>query len=39
MRPQCDYLAVSMHWGAEYQQDASQEQQALAQKMADWGRI
>lgn len=37
LRPQCDYLAVSMHWGAEYQQDASQEQQALAQKMADWG--
>lgn len=37
LRPQCDYLVVSMHWGAEYQQTAGPEQQELAQKLADWG--
>lgn len=37
LRPQCDYLVVSMHWGVEYQQTANQEQQELAQKLADWG--
>lgn len=37
LRPQCDYLVVSMHWGTEYRADASEEQKELAQQLADWG--
>ena len=37
LRPQCDVLIASMHWGIEYQTTPSDEQRALAQKLADWG--
>lgn len=37
LRPQCDVLIVSMHWGIEYQLTPSDEQRALAQQLADWG--
>ena len=37
LRPQCDVLVVSMHWGVEYQTAPSDEQRALAQKLAGWG--
>ena len=37
LRPQCDVLIVSLHWGNEYQLTPSDEQRALGQKVADWG--
>lgn len=37
LRPQSDYLVVSMHWGTEYRADATEEQRQLAQQLADWG--
>ncbi len=37
LRPQCDVLIVSLHWGNEYQTEPSDSQRALAQKVADWG--
>lgn len=35
LRSQYDFLVVSMHWGNEYQLKPSQEQQELAQLLAD----
>jgi len=35
IRPLCDFLAVSMHWGVEYGQEPSQGQQEFAQLLAD----
>lgn len=37
IRPNCDYLIVSMHWGNEYQHTPSAEQERLAQLLADQG--
>jgi len=37
VRPQCDILIVSLHWGNEYQSGASPRQRQLAQKLADAG--
>ena len=37
LRPQCDYLVISMHWGTEYLLEPTQEQQELAQFVADQG--
>ena len=37
LRPQCDFLVVSMHWGQEYHLEPSAEQQELAQFLADLG--
>lgn len=37
LRPQCDALIVSLHWGLEYQLTPSDAQRALGQKVADWG--
>ena len=37
LRPECDVLIVSLHWGNEYQLTPSDSQQALGQKVADWG--
>lgn len=37
LRPSCDYLIVSMHWGNEYQTKPSDAQRALAQTLADGG--
>jgi poly-gamma-glutamate synthesis protein (capsule biosynthesis protein) len=34
IRPQCDYLIVSMHWGDEYSRLPSQEQAGLAEFLA-----
>lgn len=34
---QGDAIIVIMHWGKEYQLNESKEQQALAQKLQDWG--
>ena len=34
IRPQCDFLAVSMHWGNEYQAQPSQGQQEFAALLA-----
>jgi len=35
LRPLCDYLAVSMHWGDEYRPDYNREQQKLAVFLAE----
>jgi poly-gamma-glutamate synthesis protein (capsule biosynthesis protein) len=35
LRPNCDLLVVSMHWGIEYRQSPNAEQQQLAQFLAD----
>ena len=35
LRPLCDYLVVSMHWGEEYRLDYSPEQEKLAVFLAD----
>lgn len=37
VRPQCDILIVSMHWGSEYQAGATERQRLLAQSIADAG--
>lgn len=37
IRPQCDYLVVSMHWGNEYQHTQNQYQEQLAQLLCDGG--
>lgn len=37
LRPQCDYLVVSMHWGTEYRLTPTDEQRQLAQLIADCG--
>ena len=37
LRPQCDYLVVSMHWGTENRLTPTEEQQELAQMIADCG--
>lgn len=37
IRPLCDYLIVSMHWGNEYQLTASSYQVDLAQMLCDYG--
>lgn len=37
LRPQCDYLVISLHWGTEYLLEPTQEQQELAQFVADQG--
>ena len=33
----CDIVLVNIHWGNEYQTTPTDEQKALAKKMADWG--
>ena len=35
--PKCDVLAVSLHWGNEYQTTPSKEQKELAAQLADLG--
>jgi poly-gamma-glutamate synthesis protein (capsule biosynthesis protein) len=35
LRPLCDYLVVSMHWGDEYRSDPSAEQERLAAFLAE----
>ena len=35
LRPLCDYLVVSMHWGEEYKFNYSREQEKLANFLAD----
>lgn len=35
LRPQCDFLAVAMHWGEEYQTTPSEGQQEFAHLLAD----
>ncbi|MDR3148068.1 MAG: CapA family protein, partial [Treponema sp.] len=35
LRPLCDVLTVSMHWGVEYQHTASREQKRLSRLLAD----
>ncbi|GHV60489.1 capsular polysaccharide biosynthesis protein [Spirochaetia bacterium] len=35
IRPHCDFLVVSMHWGTEYEFDYSPVQENLAQFLAD----
>jgi poly-gamma-glutamate synthesis protein (capsule biosynthesis protein) len=35
LRPLCDYLAVSMHWGEEYQPKPSADQEDLARFLAE----
>ena len=37
IRPLCDYLVVSMHWGVEYQLEPSAEQRRLGQLLCDGG--
>ena len=37
IRPECDYLIVSMHWGNEYQTAESDYQKRLAQLLCDGG--
>ncbi len=37
LRPACDYLIVSMHWGNEYQTSESDYQNRLAQLLCDGG--
>ncbi len=37
IRPECDYLIVSMHWGNEYQTKESDYQNELAQVLCDGG--
>jgi poly-gamma-glutamate synthesis protein (capsule biosynthesis protein) len=35
IRPLCDFLVVSMHWGAEYRHTPTREQERLARFLAD----
>lgn len=37
IRPECDYLIVSMHWGNEYQTKENDYQRELAQLLCDGG--
>lgn len=37
IRPECDYLIVSMHWGNEYQTAENDRQTELAQLLCDGG--
>lgn len=37
IRPECDYLIVSMHWGNEYQTTENDYQNQLAQLLCDGG--
>lgn len=37
IRPLCDYLIVSMHWGTEYATAENQNQRDLAQMLCSWG--
>ena len=37
LRPLCDYLVVSMHWGEEYQEVYSKNQETLAFLLAEHG--
>lgn len=37
IRPLCDYLIVSMHWGTEYATAESGDQRNLAQMLCSWG--
>lgn len=37
LRPNCDVLVVSLHWGSEYQAGVTAWQQELAQALADAG--
>ena len=37
IRPLCDYLIVSMHWGTEYATGTNQDQRNLAQMLCSWG--
>jgi poly-gamma-glutamate synthesis protein (capsule biosynthesis protein) len=37
LRPLCDYLVVSMHWGDEYQTNYNREQERLAALLAEHG--
>jgi poly-gamma-glutamate synthesis protein (capsule biosynthesis protein) len=37
LRPNCDVLVVSMHWGAEYRQSHNAQQEQLARFLADHG--
>jgi poly-gamma-glutamate synthesis protein (capsule biosynthesis protein) len=35
IRPLCDFLVVSMHWGIEYENEPSREQERIARFLAD----
>ncbi|MDR2096431.1 MAG: CapA family protein [Treponema sp.] len=35
IRPLCDFLVVSMHWGVEYENEPSREQERIARFLAD----
>ncbi|MBR2472905.1 MAG: CapA family protein [Clostridia bacterium] len=37
LRPLCDYLIVSMHWGAEYVTEPTSYQRRLGQVLCDYG--
>lgn len=37
IRPLCDYLVVSMHWGVEYQLEPNERQRKLGQLLCDGG--
>ena len=37
LRPLCDYLIVSMHWGAEYKTQPTSYQRKLGQLLCDYG--
>ncbi|MCI8540245.1 MAG: CapA family protein [Erysipelotrichaceae bacterium] len=37
LKPNCDVMIASMHWGVEYAYTANEEQRALAQMLADEG--
>lgn len=37
LRPLCDYLIVSMHWGAEYKTEPTSYQRKLGQLLCDYG--
>lgn len=37
IRPLCDYLIVSMHWGTEYQHEPNDRQRALAALLCEGG--
>lgn len=37
LKPQCDVMVASMHWGVEYQFVENEEQDALAQMLSDEG--
>lgn len=37
LKPNCDVMIASMHWGQEYQYQENEEQRALAQMLSDEG--